>query len=1305
MALAGHRKFEEEHRQEVPLSGVLAEFRDALRAEVDAARRAVQGSAVQLVHGQLLGRVADAHQYVFRLENPQLALPDDMPGDLYVGKERYDATVVSLAGGTITISVPQDLGGHVGRATLSSNLTNLLRALIERIEDFGTSGRPNPAGARLLGQAPPSGVPVAAVASSQLNQEQAAAVASGLGRDTTFIQGPPGTGKTKTIGALGEQLALANRSVLLVSHTNTAVDQALLHIAQALGPDVLEKGLVLRLGQPKDERVSAQPNLLVATHVERRSADLVARRVELLGEREGHVERLEELDRFISLCRWAARAAHELTLLEETSAGAAGLRAELHQSNAELEAHRVPATLARAELLVTSAQRAVDDARARHRGHQAQIDQALQVRLLEDRLQRLPGVAFTTDRVLQLEVERSEARGIETERLNEVSQAQAVLDEASKANAMMRRLRRLPHPDAQSEVLRLARDRLAETQARAGGVERELLVAQAQQAETERLGKELERWRELPSVDELEAALLIDVRLTADSEAALGVSRQDATTLLERVLDGEHRTGEATTALVSAPRVAAAALLRDLAAGKTIVGGVSEFETRATAAAARLDELQRRQHQLSQALSDALESLAAGLGRTLGQLEYFGFPIRPTADQRLLLSRVRETLPRIEEEARRHDPEALSLEMGQLRVRIDAIAAEVKDIEEQLQAVEGAVIADATVLATTLTRAYLRDEVQNRRFDTVILDEASMAPIPALWVAAGLADHNVVIVGDPEQLPPIALAANDKDRASPASKWLARDVFEVSGVTDTNGSPIELLKLRTQYRMHPAISALPNALVYGGELRDGPGASDDSDLDPWYERNWGHDAPVLLVDTNKADAWCSTVAAGGSRSRLNFLSATIAVDLAERLLRQDREPPKSGVARIIIATPFRPQGRLLTLLLREQGLEGEVIAGTVHSFQGSEAPVVIYDLVLDEPHRLAGLFAPDYDDGNRRQFNVGLTRARDRLFVIADFQFLEAHSKKAFLGQLLAELKGAPTVDAEDVVEVGLSARAAYAQGLARGQLEPDGADRLAVTHQDFDTFFLADLAAAERRIVIYSPFITHNRLDTVGPQLRAAVERGVNVYVVTKTQEERPTGQAVAYRDLTDTLRRWGIQVIPKKAMHEKHVFVDDDVVWIGSLNPLSFRDTREIMERRRSRTVAADFRQTLQLDIALTAYEDGETACPICGSDMALAEGPRGTFRRCVIAGCYSRGLAEPPLRGGKMACHTCGGELFYGAWGDKPAWRCRDNARHHMDLHPNHLRLPAMTALLSKKEDVPFAVELRDGDPGLMFKQARA
>ena len=53
------------------------------------------------------------------------------------------------------------------------------------------------------------------------------AILSALSNDMTYIWGPPGTGKTTVIGQIIDGLYRHDRSVLVVSHTNTAVDGAI----------------------------------------------------------------------------------------------------------------------------------------------------------------------------------------------------------------------------------------------------------------------------------------------------------------------------------------------------------------------------------------------------------------------------------------------------------------------------------------------------------------------------------------------------------------------------------------------------------------------------------------------------------------------------------------------------------------------------------------------------------------------------------------------------------------------------------------------------------------------------------------------------------------------------------------------------------------------------------------------------------------------------------------------------------------------------------------------------------------------
>ena len=58
-------------------------------------------------------------------------------------------------------------------------------------------------------------------------QSQNNAIVSALSSDITYIWGPPGTGKTTVIGQIIDELYKHDRSVLVVSHTNTAVDGAI----------------------------------------------------------------------------------------------------------------------------------------------------------------------------------------------------------------------------------------------------------------------------------------------------------------------------------------------------------------------------------------------------------------------------------------------------------------------------------------------------------------------------------------------------------------------------------------------------------------------------------------------------------------------------------------------------------------------------------------------------------------------------------------------------------------------------------------------------------------------------------------------------------------------------------------------------------------------------------------------------------------------------------------------------------------------------------------------------------------------
>ena len=403
--------------------------------------------------------------------------------------------------------------------------------------------------------------------------------------------------------------------------------------------------------------------------------------------------------------------------------------------------------------------------------------------------------------------------------------------------------------------------------------------------------------------------------------------------------------------------------------------------------------------------------------------------------------------------------------------------------------------------------------------------------------------------------------------------------------------------------------------------------------------------------------------------------------MAEQLLLEASPGPQP---RILVISPYAPHAKLLKLLIKTQNLDGYVEAGTVHSFQGSEASVVIIDLVNDEPHWRVGLFTPARNNDNKRLLNVAITRARRRLILVGDFDYCQKRSTNAFLGgDLLPFLRQFyRRVNAVDLVPAGISARAAKAQSAAiGGDVEPSSA-RLVFTQESYYPMLFTDIGRAKKRVVIYSPFITPNRLATLEPQIKAATERDVRVYVITKPQGDRSRREIGQYQMLENALTEWGAVVIHKIGMHEKLVFIDDEILWSSSLNPLSHSDTQEIVERRESRDVVKDYMLTLRLDELVGAYNMGHNKCPVCGDEMMPAEGADDPFYWRCAQGCYTRSIDDPPLRGGILTCTNCCGPVEFGEWGGKPAWRCVKNKHHHQRLHRNHLRLPAMRALIPKR-----------------------
>jgi Cdc6-like AAA superfamily ATPase len=247
------RKSYKEER--VVLSGMLAEFRDALEEEIEKIEKSGQSSTL-LFSGRQIESHSGDFWYQFNVEYAP-SLPADTPCKLTIGKEQFDVTVISFAETSIIISSKKQLPATIGQAQLENGATVLMERLIKCIE--ANAEVENASGNKMFLQ---NGEVYQAQSiffynDIELNDNntpnQSKAIVSAISNDITYIWGPPGTGKTTVIGQIIDELYKHDRSVLVVSHTNTAVDGAIEKADRTYSKKHQDEDTVypiLRLGTP-----------------------------------------------------------------------------------------------------------------------------------------------------------------------------------------------------------------------------------------------------------------------------------------------------------------------------------------------------------------------------------------------------------------------------------------------------------------------------------------------------------------------------------------------------------------------------------------------------------------------------------------------------------------------------------------------------------------------------------------------------------------------------------------------------------------------------------------------------------------------------------------------------------------------------------------------------------------------------------------------------------------------------------------------------------------------------------------------
>lgn len=582
--------------------------------------------------------------------------------------------------------------------------------------------------------------------------------------------------------------------------------------------------------------------------------------------------------------------------------------------------------------------------------------------------------------------------------------------------------------------------------------------------------------------------------------------------------------------------------------------------------------------------------------------------------------------------------------LAECRKQLDAVREKLRPARERIAAIdrELAALADEVlgrcrILATTVYRTYLGGK-KTRSFDVAVIDEVSMLMLPLAYYAAGLATHGVIVAGDFRQIPAIVTS----DEAA-AEEWLKRDVFEKAGIPEKihrHAATPELVSLRMQYRMREPICAVVNRFFYPDRpLHTAPSIGRESSHFPLGE------APLLYVDTSPFHPW--TALRLGTYSRYNLFHALLVRNIVLHLVEVGYLPGADRINDAVGAvSPYGAQSRFIQALLEDRlGDRAAGTAATVHRFQGNEKKTMLLDFTDSYGARLSRFFkASRKEEDGARLLNVAVSRAKHHVVLIANFDYLRAKAPDDAIVRRLIEhfAEHGEALDVESLLPLANRDWVDALHHLTPPGFElPDGAAG-AFTEGTFYPAFAHDLVKAKSSIVLFSPFATAPGTSRWVEPLRGALARGVAVRVVMRPPGEAGGAPGDEVAELVGELRALGVAVDLRARMHEKIAILDGRVLWHGSLNILSHRDTHESMLRIESAAACEALGRfvstpTGRKDDRADLHAPENPVCPTCGGATVWNSGRFGIWFQCEKPECDGK---VDPKRRGQQSKHPHGG-----------------------------------------------------------------
>ncbi|HEX9834724.1 MAG TPA: DEAD/DEAH box helicase, partial [Mycobacterium sp.] len=233
--------------------------------------------------------------------------------------------------------------------------------------------------------------------------------------------------------------------------------------------------------------------------------------------------------------------------------------------------------------------------------------------------------------------------------------------------------------------------------------------------------------------------------------------------------------------------------------------------------------------------------------------------------------------------------------------------------------------------------------------DLLVVEEAGQYSL-ANTIAVAPSARNLLLLGDPQQLPQVSQGTHPEPVDTSALGWL---------IDGRHTLPAELgYFLGRSYRMHPAVCAAVSRLSYDGRLQSFDAVTTARSLDGQPP---GVRVLTVVHDGNSTD---SPEEADAIVAEVSGLLGTAWTDETGTVpLAQEH---------VLVVTPYNAQVVTLRRRFDSAGLT-EIEVGTVDKFQGRQAPVVFVSMTAssaDEvPRGIAFLL-------NRNRLNVAISRAK-----------------------------------------------------------------------------------------------------------------------------------------------------------------------------------------------------------------------------------------------------------------------------------------------------------------------------------------